>query len=152
MNSSTETAAVVDQARQVICHRFAHMLNTGSFSVRARIMQAPDMLPAVRFYAHRNTGWQKEPDPITDLPLVRAIDEALTMVTSKEHADQFLTRKHAGSGYSDFDLQFNCRKLERRLGGHLEQALDGILFRDAHDAAKDERRAIRPPPRDGVRG
>jgi hypothetical protein len=150
MKSANEDTTVVDEARQLICHRFARMLNAGSFSVRVRITQSPAEAPAVRFYSHRHNEWHKEHDPITDPQLVRAIDETMQMLASKEHADQWLARKHASSDYRDVDLQFHRDKLEHRLGGQLEAALAGFLFRDSHDSAKDVRRGIRTPRSGGA--
>jgi hypothetical protein len=143
MKSANEVT-LVDEARQLICHRFARMLNAGSFSVRVRITQSPGE-EAARFYSHRHNEWHKDADPITDPQLVQAVDETMEMLASREHTDQWLARKHSSSDYRDVDLQFHRDKLEHRLGAQLEAALAGFLFRDSHASAKDVRRGIRTP-------
>jgi hypothetical protein len=145
MKSEKSAALFFDEAREIICHRFARMLHTGSFSVRVRIVTVLGKVAAVWFYAHRSDGWHKGRDPITHPQLVRALEDTLNMLASKGHAEQWSARKHSGSDYHDVDVQFHRRKLATRLGDELESALAGLLFRDAHHPTKDERRSIRPP-------
>src|SRR5579872_1301232 len=120
------------------------MLNTGSFSVRVRLVTAPNRAATAWFYSHRSDGWHKERNPITHPQLVQAIEATLNMLVSKERTNQWSARRHASSDFHDFDLQFHRHKLECHLGDQLESALAGMLFRDAHDSTKDDRRSIRP--------
>lgn len=150
MKSTHEDTTLVDEARQLICHRFARMLNAGSFSVRVRITQSAGETPAARFYSHRHNEWHKEADPITDPQLVQAVDDTMAMLASTEHTDQWLARQHASSDFRDVDLQFHRDKLAHRLGEQLESVLAGFLFRDSHASGKDVRRGIRTPRSGGA--
>lgn len=144
--SSTKTgSSEVDQARELLCRVFAQMLNAGSFTVHTRIVKSSDKSTEAWFYAHRDDGWQKEPEGVTDRELVRALQEAVAMLASKGHADEWSAKQHSSADCQDTDLQFHRDKLEDRIGKKLESALMGLLFRDSHDSKKDIRRSIRTP-------
>ncbi|MBI3862585.1 MAG: hypothetical protein HY290_11900 [Planctomycetia bacterium] len=84
-------------------------------------------------------------EAITDPRLVQALEEALAMLASKRHADEWSARRHSSPDHDDVDLQFHRDKLEDRSGEQIESLLAGLLFRDRHDSKKDKRQAIRTP-------
>lgn len=143
MSSATSGSSAVDQARELLCRVFARMVNAGSFTVRTRIVHRSDEPVEVWFYAHRDDGWQKEAEGVTDLALVRAVQETVVMLASKEHHDEWSAKQHASADHHDTDLQFHREKLQSHLGQELESVLRGLLFRDSHDSKKDSRRSIR---------
>jgi hypothetical protein len=144
MNSASAAEVMVDEARSIICHRFAQMLNGGSNSLRVRIICSANK-PEAWFYSHDGTGWHKSEGAIVDAPLVQAIEEALNMVASQQHSDGWSAWKHKSRDHHDIDVHFHRDAFAHRLGNQLEFELAGLLFRDRHDSRKDERHAIRPP-------
>ena len=144
MNSTNAADVMVDEARLVICHRFAEMLNAGSSSLRVRINLVGGG-PEAWFYSHDDHGWHKSDGTITDPPLVQAIEEALNMLASQQHSNGWSAWKHKNPDYRDIDVHFHRDTFSHRLGDQLEFELAGLLFRDRHDSRKDERHAIRPP-------
>jgi hypothetical protein len=145
MSSARLQSASVDKARQLISREFARLLNAGNYLVRVRIVRIGDEPAEAWFYAHHDNDWHKESGGITDRALVLALVETLEMLATKEHADEWSARKRASADYHDTEVKFHSDKLKSRLGGKLESALAGLLFRDAHDSKKDKRRAIRTP-------
>jgi len=144
MSSAKAESTAVDEARRIICHEFARILNAGSFTVRVRVSHQGDSAVAL-FFSHRDEGWQKASDDLTDLTLVAGIEETLEMLASKQHADEWSARKQAHADHSDVDIRFHREKLEHHLGARLESTLTGLLFGDIHDSKKDKRRNIRTP-------
>src|SRR5229473_8608 len=106
MSSAKAESLAVDEARRIICHEFAGMLNAGSFAVRVRVSHKGDSA-GVLFYSHRDEGWQKASDGLTERTLVVAVEETLEMLASKKHADEWSARKQASADHSDFDVQFH---------------------------------------------
>jgi hypothetical protein len=144
MSSAKAESLAVDEARRIICHQFARMLNAGSFTVRVRVAHNGDSA-GVLFYSHSDEGWQKESDALTERTLVLAVEETLEMLASKKHADEWSARQQASADHRDIDVQFHREKLEHHLGARLESTLAGLLFGDLHDSKKDKRRGIRTP-------
>lgn len=145
MSSAKAESRAVDEARQLICREFARMINAGTSTTRVRIVRAGGEPTEAWFYSHGDEGWHKEPGGITDQKLVRALEQTLEMLASREHTDEWSARTQASSDYHDTDVRFHREKIDSRLGKQLESALTGLLFRDSHDAKKDKRHAIRTP-------
>ena len=143
MSFAMDVSAAIDQARELLCRVIARVVNTGSYTVRLRIVQKSGEPAEVWFYAHRNDGWQKEPDNVTDPVLARAMHETVDMLYSRGHGDDWSLRQHVSSDYRDTDIKFHREKLQDRLGEKLDDRLTGLLFRDTHDSKQDSRRAIR---------
>ncbi len=146
--SSTKAGSVkIDEARQLICHEFARMLNAGILTVRVRV-DLVDKEPAEAwFYGHSDDKWHKQALVVKDKALLRAVEEALDTLLSREHAVEWSARRATSADWRDTDLHFHHGKLEQRLGKKLESMLTGILFHDAHSSKKDVRRNIRTPMR-----
>jgi hypothetical protein len=145
MSSAKTGSLAIDQARQFLCREIARSMNAGKFSVRVRIARLSTGPVAAWFYSHRDDGWHKEAESVTDRELVIALDETLDMLASKGHCDEWLSRRHRAADHSDTDLQFHREKLDAQLGERLESVLAGLLFRDGHESKKDVRHAIRTP-------
>jgi len=145
MSSAKAESLVIDKARQLICREFARLLNDGNSMVRVRIARTGGKPSEAWFYAHRDNDWQKEPQVITDQPLVEALAETLEMLATREHTDEWSARKRTSADYHDTEVKFHREKLDPRLGAKLESVLVGLLFRDSHDSKKDKRHAIRTP-------
>jgi hypothetical protein len=151
MSSAKTGSLAVDQARQFLCREFARSMNAGNFTVRVRIARLSTGPVAAWFYSHRDDGWHKEPESVTDRELVVALDETLDMLASRGHCDEWLSRRHKAADHCDTDLQFHREKLEGHLGDNLEWLLTGLLFRDNHESKKDVRHSVRVPRRQTVR-
>jgi hypothetical protein len=145
MSSATAGDLLVDKARQVLCDEIARCVRMKRFSVKVRIAETEGQPAEAWFYSHGKRGWQMESEPITDRPLVNAMNETLEMLASKEHHDQWSARRQSRADGHDIELRFRPEHLEDRLGDKLALALMGVLFRDQHDSRKDSRRNIRTP-------
>ena len=145
MSARKEGSPLVDEARQLLCREIARCLKDKKFSVRIRVTEADGEPAEAWFYSHGRRGWQMESEPITDGPLVQAMNETLEMLASKEHHDTWSARRQSRADGQDVELRFHPEHLEDRLGDKLAQMLMGILFRDQHDSRKDSRRQIRTP-------
>jgi hypothetical protein len=143
MSSAKTGNLAIDQARQLLCREFARSMNAGHFTVRVRIARLPTGPVAAWFYCHRDDGWHKEPESITDRELVNALDEMLDMLVSNGHCDKWSPRRQTAADHSDTDLQFHREKLEKHMGDKLEWLLIGLLFRDKHESKKDMGHAVR---------
>lgn len=151
MSSTKAGSAKIDEARQLICHEFARMLNAGIFTVRVRV-DLVDKEPAEAwFYGKSESKWHKQAFAVNDKTLLRAVEEALETLLSRQHADEWSVRRATSADWRDTDLHFHREKLEQRLGKKLESMLTGILFHDAHSSKKDVRRNIRTPIRGRAR-
>lgn len=145
MSSTNAGNTQADQARQVLCDQIARCMRAKRYSVRVRIAESDGNPVEANFYSHGDHGWQKEPQSITDGPLVGAMNETLEMLSSKAHHDTWTARRQLHAHGHDVDLQFHPEKLKDHFGDKLETALLGLLFRDQHDSKKDSRRNIRTP-------
>jgi hypothetical protein len=146
MSSGKGGNAQVDKARQVLCDEIARCLRNNRFTVRVRIAESDGKPVEALVASHGEHGWQKESQPITDRPLVNAINETLEMLASKAHHDAWSARRQSHSDGHDTELQFHREKLGDHPADKFASVLMGLLFRDHHDSSKDSRRNIRTPP------
>ena len=133
----------VSDVHRALCEQLSLRLHDGTVGVRVRLH--PQSTTGW-LAAHHDNAWHPKKTIVFEPAFFEILQTELDRLATCPHREQVQIRQQAASDWKETEFFFDRQGLAPYLNNKLSSHLEGMLFRDRHDAKQDVRRSSRTGP------